>query len=300
MARPKGGLGRGLGALIPGADQSGPGDTESIGLAQVRVDEIAPNPWQPRRAMDEAALRELADSIREHGLIQPLVLARATDLGSSAHYTLIAGERRWHAARLAGLEVVPAIVKDVTSQEMLELALVENLQRADLNALEEALAFRQLMDEFGLTQQQVADRVGKSRVAVTNSVRLLRLPEDIKSRLASGEISEGHARALLQLDDVDGQRRLVRAILERALSVRQTEELVRRAADPPQPKQADDEGTPLSPERRALESQFRDALGTKVRLVQGKGGTGRLIVQFFSEEELQSIYDIVMRGRSGR
>src|SRR5512143_3823260 len=213
------GLGKGLGALLPGSDEA-----PVSGLLEAPVRAIVPNPHQPRTQFDEQALRELADSIREHGLIQPLIVTRAGE----DQYTLIAGERRWRAAQLAGLETVPVVVKDVAPQEMLEMALVENVQRSDLNALEEASAYKHLSEEFGLTQDQIAQRVGKSRVAIANTLRLLKLPEAIKARLADGLVTEGHARALLTVTDAAVQQRLLSQIIKNGLSVRQTEELVRR------------------------------------------------------------------------
>ena len=221
----KRGLGKGLGALIPVSE---PGPTE------VPVDAIAPNPLQPRQNMAAEALEELAASIREHGLIQPLIVSQVAD-AEAQRYQLIAGERRLEAARLAGLARVPVIIREATPQEMLELALVENIQRADLNPLEQATAYRHLMDDFGLTQEQVAERVGKSRAAVANSVRLLRLPDEIKNSLAQGQITEGHARAVLALDEPNSQRKVWKAILKRGLNVRQTEETVRRLAAGPKP-----------------------------------------------------------------
>jgi ParB family chromosome partitioning protein len=217
------GLGRGLGALIPGAE------TPS-GLTQVRVDDITANPRQPRHEMGTETLRELADSILEHGMIQPLIVTEqaVSEGAGGTHYQLIAGERRWRAAMLAGLEWVPVLIKEATPEETLELALVENIQRADLNPLEEANAYRQLIDEFGLTQEQVAKRVGRNRVTVTNSLRLLRLPDEVQGALLAGRISEGHARALLGLPGQSLQIDVLRAIEKRALSVRQTEEVVRR------------------------------------------------------------------------
>jgi ParB family transcriptional regulator, chromosome partitioning protein len=296
MTRPKGGLGRGLGALIPGPEDAELGSTGSV---EIPVEAIVPNPWQPRQAMSEESLRELAASIREHGLIQPLIITRAPtdDDHPAVRYRLIAGERRWQAAQMAGLTVVPAIIKDVTPQEMLELALVENLQRADLNPLEEASAYRQLITEFGLTQEQVAERVGKSRAAVANAVRLLRLPDVVKARLSRNDISEGHARALLTLDDEGLQLKALEAILKRGLSVRQTEDLVRDLMASPAASDASlSAATALSPEERALEDHFRRILGTKVSLSRGKEGGGRLVIQFYSDEELQNIYEILTRG----
>ncbi|RPI51276.1 MAG: ParB/RepB/Spo0J family partition protein, partial [Chloroflexi bacterium] len=245
------GLGKGLEALIP-TDQEPAG-----GVAQVPVAAITSNPMQPRTAMDPEALAELAASIREHGLLQPLIVTRQ----GPEQYQLIAGERRWQAAKLAGLVSVPAIVKEATPQEVLEIALVENIQRADLNPLEEASAFRQLVDEFGLTQEQVAHRVGKSRVAVTNVLRLLRLPDEVRRALAGGSIREGHARALLALPTPEAQLAALKVVVQKDLSVRQTEELVRRLlAEPPQPEPRE----APSPEAQALEQEFRDTLGTKV------------------------------------
>ncbi|HID61537.1 MAG TPA: ParB/RepB/Spo0J family partition protein [Anaerolineae bacterium] len=288
MARQRRGLGKGLGALIPATEVSGPG------MSEVAVDLIVPNPMQPRQALDAEALQELADSIREHGLIQPLIVTSVQDPASDAQYQIIAGERRWEAAKMAGLTRVPVIVKEATPQEMLELALVENIQRADLNPLEEAAAYRQLMDDFGLTQEQVAEKVGKSRVTVANSVRLLRLPDEVKRALAEAQISEGHARALLALNKRAEQLKVLEAVVKKGLNVRQTEEMVRRVAAGTQRRRGDE---PPSPETEALENEFRNALGTKVRLFRSKKG-GKLVIQFYSEEELDAIYRIIVgRGR---
>jgi len=255
------------------------------GLREIPVESIVPNPLQPRQGLDPNALQELADSVREHGLIQPLIVTQQDQT-----YQLIAGERRWQAAKMAGLSRVPALVKDATPQQMLELALVENIQRADLNPLEEASAYQQLIEDFGLTQAQVAGRVGKSRAAVANSVRLLRLPPEVKESLAAGQISEGHARALLGLPEADTQRRALHRLMQRELNVRQTEELVRRWIAPPaEPKPESDR----SPETEALERAFGEALSTKVRLVRSKEG-GRLIIHFYSEEELETLYELMV------
>jgi ParB family chromosome partitioning protein len=272
-------LGKGLEALIPTAVVIGPG------LREISVESIVPNPLQPRQALDPNALQELADSVREHGLIQPLIVTQQDQT-----YQLIAGERRWQAAKMAGLSRVPALVKDATPQQMLELALVENIQRADLNPLEEASAYQQLIEDFGLTQAQVAGRVGKSRAAVANSVRLLRLPPEVKESLVAGQISEGHARALLGLPEAETQRRALHRLIQRELNVRQTEELVRRWIAPPaEPKPESDR----SPETEALERAFGEALSTKVRLVRSKEG-GRLIIHFYSEEELEALYELMV------
>ena len=287
MPNKKIGLGRGLGALLPGSDLPA-----SSGLAEVPVRAIQPNPHQPRGFFDEQALRDLADSIREHGLIQPLIVVRSGE----DHYTLIAGERRWRAAQMAGLDTVAVVVKDAAPQQMLELALVENIQRADLNPLEEALAYKQLAEEFGLTQERIAQRVGKSRVAVANILRLLKLPEPVKARLADGLITEGHARALLAVTDQTVQQRLLGQIIKDNLSVRQTEERVRRLLDEQSPdarKAA--AGQRVSADSRALEDRLRQALGTKVNLFRSKKG-GTLVIHFYSEEELDSIYHRIVQS----
>lgn len=288
------GLGKGLEALITSTSAFEP---TTPGLALIEVNDIEPNPRQPRSRIEPDTLHDLADSIREHGLIQPLVVTRKPGAGrpGTASYQLIAGERRWQAARMAGLERVPAMIKEATQQEMLELALVENIQRADLNPLEEALAYQHLVDEFGLTQEQVAARVGKHRVSVTNALRLLRLLEPVQRLLAEGSISEGHARALLALDSPEAQLKLAELVQQRGLSVRQTEEMVRRLSAP---REAAPARPNASPDTLALEKSFRDALGTKVNLSRGRRG-GRLVIYFYSEEELQSIFETIV-ARPGR
>jgi ParB family chromosome partitioning protein len=278
------GLGKGLEALIPAAE------TPASGLINVPPAAITRNPMQPRGGLDPDALAELAASIREHGLIQPLIVTQQ----GPERYQLIAGERRWLAAKAAGLAAVPVVIKEATPQQMLELALVENIQRADLNPLEEATAYRHLVEEFGLTQEQVAERVGKSRVAVTNTLRLLRLPAQIQQVLIDGTIHEGHARALLALPTPEAQLAALKTVVARDLNVRQTEELVRRLkAEPREPKSK----ASLSPELQALEADFRTRLGTKVQLFRNTKGRGRLVIHFYNEEDLESLYDIIVEGR---
>jgi ParB family chromosome partitioning protein len=297
MSQAKRGLGRGLEALIPA------GGPTVAGIVEVEIDRIAANPMQPRHTIDPETLRELAESIREHGVIQPLIVTQATadllarnkaksssPLTDAPMYFLIAGERRWRAARLAGLSRVPVVIKEVAPQAMLELALVENLQRTDLNPLEAAGAYRYLIDEFGLTQDQVAARVARHRVTVANTLRLLRLAEPVKEALASGQISEGHARAILPLEQPDLQIEAVAQIVQLGLNVRQAEELVRRIQAGVRPKTRED----VAPETRELETLFRQALGTKVQLFRGRKG-GRLVIYYYSEEELQGLYDLVNR-----
>lgn len=264
------GLGKGLGALIPRGTASA--------LVDVDVNTISPNPKQPRTIMDDAALAELADSIRRHGILQPLIVTR-----SGAGYTLVAGERRWRAAKLAGLATVPALVKDTSPQQLLEVALVENIQRQDLGPLEEAAAYKQLIEELGLTQEEAAQRVGKSRSAVANSLRLLNLLPEAKEALERGLITEGHARTLLSLATPEEQRALLEVMLSGGVTVRAAEESARRASPRQKARAAKDVET------AELEDRLREALRTKVELHRGRRG-GRVVIHFYSDEELEGIY----------
>jgi ParB family chromosome partitioning protein len=291
------GLGRGLASLIPGADETSlqpiadganpPATAPQNGLFEAAVNDIRANPLQPRlsRGMEAMKLEELAASIREHGILEPLIVTHTN--GQGAPYTLIAGERRWRAAQLAGLARVPVIVKDVAPQQMLELALIENIQRSDLSPLEEASAYQQLINDFGLTQDQVAERVGKNRVTVTNAVRLLKLPGQIQTALMQGAISEGHARALLGLNSAIDQLAALDLVVQNGLNVRQTEELVRRLTKPePKPQSPEPERWQ---EAQEYESRLRATLGTKVSLQRSRKG-GRIVIEFYSDEEFTSIY----------
>ena len=277
MAR-KGGLGKGLDALIPDEFMGGGESVEK--LAPISM--IVPNPLQPRSTMAEENLQELAQSIREHGILQPLVVSHDPVTGQ---YTLIAGERRLRAAKIAGLDAVPVIVRNVTEGERLELALIENVQRSDLSPLETAEAYRQLVEEFQLSHEEIATRVGKSRVAVTNTLRLLKLPEPVQKALAGQKISEGHARALLALTTPQAQMAVLQAILNLDLNVRQTEELVRKYSGQKPEKTAQ---KPVDPEIKAIEEKLQDRLGTRVVLHHGsKGGT--VVIHYYSDEELTSL-----------
>ena len=268
-------LGRGLDALIPTPEQTG--------VREVDVDRIEPNPNQPRQRFDPSAIEGLASSIREHGLVQPLVV---TAIGDD-RYRLIVGERRWRAAGVAGLIRVPVVVKDASDRQTLELALVENVQRADLNPLEEAAAYQRLVQDFGLTQQEVARQVGKSRVAVANTLRLLALSEALKEALTNERITEGHARALLRLPDSETQLAVLRRVERDDLSVRQTEELVNRLVEP---KVKPGRSRKRSADVEAIEDELRRALGTKVSLHTGKRG-GRIVIEYYSDEEFQGLYE---------
>jgi ParB family chromosome partitioning protein len=278
-------LGRGLDALIPGAGRvpaaPPPVDAATGGEGVVPIEQITPNPRQPRVEFEESALAELVASIRAQGVIQPLLVRRL----SEDSYELIAGERRLRAAERAGLTHVPIFVRDASDAESLELALVENLQRNDLSPLEEAAAYQRLLDEFGHTQEEIAERVGKSRPAVANTLRLLRLPDSIKHDLSRGRLSAGHARVLLSIHDSDAQLRAAKQIVTRQLSVRDAEQLAvaKRGATTIKP-------APRDPNRGALERELSAALGTRVRITaSGKGG--RIEIEFYSPEELQGLVE---------
>jgi len=258
------------------------------GVSRIPVEKIAANPRQPRAQLDPQELDELTSSIREFGIIQPLIVRHDPE---NDLYVLIAGERRWRAAQLAGLETVPVIVRQASDREQLELALIENVQRADLTPLETAEAYRQLTEDFNLSQDEVADRVGKSRVSVTNTLRLLKLPKTVQAALTEGKISEGHARALLGLNTTQAQLAALAAVLAKELNVRQTEDLVRRLnGQRPVPAPAKDG---QKPEVRALEERLREYLGTRVHLHHGsKGGT--LVIHYYSDEELNTLIAQIM------
>jgi len=286
------GLGKGLDALIPSSgfqqEQAAQADGDAQprnvgGVLTVPVDQIVPNPRQPRSHFEPVALEELAASIKEHGIIQPLLVSRDDQ---SAGYTLIAGERRWQASKLAGLLEVPVIVRQTSDQQKLELALIENVQRADLSPLEEAHAYRQLSDEFELSHEQIAERVGKSRVAVTNTLRLLKLPEIVQQALVDGRVTEGHARALLALPTPQGMEAAMRTVIAQEMTVRQTEELVRKLSGE-KPSSKPRPGP--SADTLALEERIRNSLGTKVSLKAGNKGNGSLTLFFYSEEELNAL-----------
>ena len=284
MTQPRRGLGRGLDALLPGGGEAPPPST--TGAQEIDIDLIAPNPEQPRTNFPLEQLRELAESIREHGVIQPLVVSMAKEGG----YRLIAGERRLQAARLADLPTVPVVVREVDGSELLELALVENIQRADLNPIEEALAYRRLLNEYALTQEEVAKRVGRSRAAVANAIRLLQLEPEIRRSLVAGEIREGHARVLLGMPEGPARMEVWRETVRRGLSVRETEAAVRRAlsprpARPHTPTSSSGRDTPM----RDLETNLRRALGTRVTVTSQRGGGARIVVETYSEEELDAV-----------
>jgi len=272
-------LGKGLSALIPDSFEP----ISSSPMA-VDIDRLTPNELQPRGNMDPAALEELSRSIASNGIIQPIVVRKVGD-----RFHIIAGERRWRAAKLAGLRQVPIVVRDVApgaEKSLLEVALIENVQREDLNPIEEALAYRRLADQFEMTQEAIASAVGKDRVTVANTVRLLKLPEDIRADVASGALSMGHARALLAVPNEAEQRRLARDVVARGLSVRETESLVKKTSEPLAPAKP----PTADVHTRAAEDRLRLVLGTRVRIVR-RGTRGRIEIDFGSEDELIRIYE---------
>jgi ParB family chromosome partitioning protein len=278
-------LGRGLSALIPDSPAPAASPTPDRTL-EIDVDLLRPNKFQPRTHMDDERIEDLARSIRANGIIQP-ILVRNADTG----YEIIAGERRWRAAQRAGLLKVPVVVRDIPEDRLLAVALIENIQREDLNPIEEAVAYRRLADDFHLTQEQIAEAVGKDRSSIANYVRLLRLPQEVRGNVASSALSMGHARALLGLSDEHAQLRLARDIVARSLSVRETETLVKKAGAPAAAKP----DTPVDVHTRAAEDKLRLALGTRARIVR-KGKGGRIEIDFTSEDELQRIYERLTEG----
>ncbi|HWH37270.1 MAG TPA: ParB/RepB/Spo0J family partition protein [Candidatus Limnocylindrales bacterium] len=279
QVRRPGGLGRGLAALIPQRDEGGRPTLE------LPISDIVRNPYQPRQEFDENSLDELAASIAEHGVLQP-ILVNETPNG----YVLVAGERRLRASQRAGLERIPAVVRSVAEREQLALALVENLQRTDLSPLDEARAFRRMIVDFGLTQEEVAARVGRSRSGVANTVRLLDLPRPVQDALAAGTISEGHGRAIAGLGDEPAQVQVLRLVTERSMSVRQTEELVRRLRDGAPSSPVARPIRDADPELERIAGSLRSALGTKVTLNPARRG-GRITIEYYDDEDLARLYE---------
>jgi ParB family transcriptional regulator, chromosome partitioning protein len=277
------GLGRGLGALIP---QTTAGSTAQV---EIPISRIRGNPYQPRQRVEQKALESLAASIAIHGVIQPVLVTEVLD-----GYQLVAGERRVRAAQMAGLDHVPAVVRQLAERDQLAIAIVENVQRADLNAMEEAHAYRQLADEFSLTQDEIASRVGRARSTVANTLRLLELEPSVQQALADGNIAEGHARALAGASAAQ-QRQLVAVVVGRGLSVRQTEEMVRRLRERPAPASEKVMDSDANMDR--LEEDLRRALGTKVVLARSRKG-GRIVIEYYSDEEFSRLFDRLTGGVS--
>lgn len=281
-------LGRGLGELLGDAlDDTGR-------VMDISIDDISPNPWQPRRDFDEESLNALASSIRENGLIQPVVVRKKKD----GTYELAAGERRWRAAKMAGLTVIPAISKEYDDRSMAEMALVENLQRKDLNPVDEGMAYRKLMDEYGLTQENISKKVGKSRPYVANMVRLLDLPEEVKDFLSKGQLTAGQARPLLGLESDAEKVQLARRIVKEGLSARKVEDIIREGKEP---KKKED--PPAAAFMKAVEEKLGLSVGSKVRIRIGKGKNahkGTISISFSNDEEFQRIADILNQNHESR
>jgi ParB family chromosome partitioning protein len=281
-------LGRGLGALL-GSDQTVSAGQETL---EVDVDLIDPGSEQPRTRFDEEALERLTVSIREHGVVQPVLVRRRGN-----RFELIAGERRWRAAQKAGISKIPVVVRDVADGDLLEIALTENVQREDLNPIEEAQAYQKLIERVGLTQEALAARFGRDRSYITNYLRLLRLPEDVQHLVEEGRLSTGHARTVLGLPHHDQQRRAARHVIEKGLSVRATEALVRKSLGTVSESPTRKATTPIDPNVRAAETKLRRTLGTQVRIIQGTtDGPGRIEIAFFNNQDLDRVYRMLVRS----
>ena len=271
--------------------EQGIADKENVSRETlIKISRIEPNEGQPRKSFDEETLKELADSMKEYGILQPLLVKRKGD-----NFQIIAGERRWRAAKMAGLKEVPVIVREYNKQQSVEIALIENVQRADLNPIEEALAYQQLMQEFGLKQEEIALRVSKNRATITNSIRLLKLAEPVQQLLISGEISSGHARALLGLEDKEQQIALASQIIEKGLNVRQIEKLVKMMTKPQKDEKEKEEGEEkdLSFIVRDLEEKMKGIMGTKVMIHQKDKNKGRIEIEYYSASELERIVELI-------
>ena len=268
--------------------KNGDAEPEKNVPVELRISQIVPNQNQPRTEFDETALEELADSIRQFGVIQPLLVQK-----SGKYYEIIAGERRWRAAKLAGLKKVPVIIREYSKQEIVEISLIENIQREDLNAIEEARAYKRLLEEFNLKQEEVAQRVAKSRSAVTNSMRLLNLDERVQEMLIADQISAGHARALLAVENPEIQYAAAAEIAAGHLSVRETERLVKRLLKPKKEKKTPVTDTQIEAAYQALEEQLMQRIGTKVSISRGRGSRGKIEIEYYSQEDLDRIIDLI-------
>ena len=285
MTNKKSALGKGLGALIPeGAEDEKIIKSDKEQTNEVDINSITPNEKQPRKNFDEEKLMQLAKSIKENGLIQPILVTKENDF-----YTIVAGERRWRAAKLAGLKKIPIICKKLTEKEVMELSLIENLQREDLNPIEEALAYKRLADEFKLTQEEISNKVGKSRPVITNSLRLLNLDERVKNYLIDGTISEGHGRVLAGIEKKEIQYEIAKRIIDEGLNVRQTEKITQKA---PQKRETDKNEKEKNIYIKDIENKFKNLLGTKVTISNGRK-KGKIEIEYYSEDDLQRIIDIL-------
>jgi len=278
----KKGLGKGLGALIA-SDNEDSNSEELKGIQEIRINDIEPNTDQPRKSFDDAKLQNLAESIKKHGIVQPIIVKKEKDT-----YKIVAGERRWRAAKIAGLNAVPAIVKDISSKEIMEVALIENIQREDLNPIEEAEAYERLIKEYNMTQEEISTTVGRSRPAIANSLRLLNLVDSVKKYLISGELSSGHARALLAIEDKELQEKAAKEIIEKNFNVRDTEKYVKQFLSRKQKVKSEK----YEAEILEIEEKLKEILGTKVKLINKKN-KGKILIEYYSNEELERIIELV-------
>ena len=283
VKKTKTGLGKGLDLLIPAV----PGKDETKEPQMLKISQVEPNRDQPRKQFDQESLEELAGSIRQYGIIQPIIVCKKQD-----YYEIIAGERRWRAAKMAGLKEIPVVVKEYTDKEIAEISLIENIQRENLNPIEEAMAYKSLIEEYNLTQEELSERVSKSRSQITNTMRLLKLHEEVQKMLTDGSITAGHARALLGLEIQEEQLRVAEKIVSETLSVRETEELVRLLNNPPKTQKRTASKT-NSVFYKDLERRMTETLGTKVRIHQNEGGKGKIEISYYSEDELDRIYTML-------
>ena len=295
-AKVKRGLGKGLDAMIPIPD-SGTPEKEAPSKAEerdaetiVRITQVEPNREQPRKNFDEDALQELADSIKQFGLLQPILVQ-----DRKTYYEIIAGERRWRAAKLAGLKEVPVIIRDYTEQEIVEISLIENIQREDLNPIEEAQAYKRLLTEFNLKQDEVAERVSKSRTAVTNSMRLLKLCDEVQQMIIDDMLSTGHARALISIEDPEQQYTIAQKIFDEKLSVRDVEKLVKNLNKPEKPKKIAEGDSSLDVVYQDVAEKLKQSLGTKVEISSKGNGAGKVEIEFYNHDDLDRIIELLSR-----
>lgn len=296
-AKVKRGLGKGLDAMIPipdspAAGKTAPSDrsTEKTAETIVRITQVEPNREQPRKNFDEDALQELADSIKQFGLLQPILVQ-----DRKTYYEIIAGERRWRAAKMAGLKEVPVIIRDYTEQEIVEISLIENIQREDLNPIEEAQAYKRLLTEFNLKQDEVAERVSKSRTAVTNSMRLLKLCDEVQQMIIDDMLSTGHARALISIEDPEQQYMIAQKIFDEKLSVRDVEKLVKNLNKPEKPKKAAEGDSSLDVIYQDVAEKLKQSLGTKVEISSKGDGSGKIEIEFYNHDDLDRIIEMLSR-----
>lgn len=295
MAAKKGGLGKGIDSLISNKVNTKQLNTgivsENVGkepVSKVKLSLVEPNREQPRKKFDEEGLAELADSIKQYGIIQPLIVQDKKD-----YYEIIAGERRWRAAKLAGLKEVPVIIRDLTEQEVMEISLIENIQREDLNPIEEALAFKRLLEEFNLKQEEVAKRVSKSRTAVTNSMRLLKLTDEVQQMVIDGKLTTGHARCLISIEDPELQKNIALQIIEKNLSVRDTEQLMKNLQKKKEKKEKEEKDTALAAIYENIAEQMKQILGTKVEIHQKNKNKGKIEIEYYSQYELDRLLELI-------